>query len=123
MKATGIVRRIDDLGRIVIPKEIRQTMRIRAGDPLELFLDGNNIVFNKYEVSEEDLALACRNYIAKMGTYIQSVTSVDRKTIVVFTNGKVATIKQHKNDTYDMNTALCYAFAQAGFTSENPVCE
>ena len=123
MKATGIVRRIDDLGRIVIPKEIRQTMRIRAGDPLELFLDGNNIVFNKYEVSEEDLALACRNYIAKMGTYIQSVTSVDRKTIVVFTNGKVATVKQHKNDTYDMNTALCYAFAQVGFTSENPVCE
>ena len=123
MKATGIVRRIDDLGRIVIPKEIRQTMRIRAGDPLELFLDGNNIVFNKYEVSEEDLALACRNYIAKMGTYIQSVTSVDRKTIVVFTNGKVATVKQHKDDTYDMNTALCYAFAQAGFTSENPVCE
>ena len=123
MKATGIVRRIDDLGRIVIPKEIRQTMRIRAGDPLELFLDGNNIVFNKYEVSEEDLALACRNYIAKMGTYIQSITSVDRKTIVVFTNGRVATVKQHKDDTYDMNTALCYAFAQAGFTSENPVCE
>ena len=123
MKATGIVRRIDDLGRIVIPKEIRQTMRIRAGDPLELFLDGNNIVFNKYEVSEEDLALACRNYVAKMGTYIQSVTSVDRKTIVVFTNGEVATVKRHKDDTYDMNTALCYAFAQAGFTSENPVCE
>ena len=58
-----------------------------------------------------------------MSNYIQSVTSVDRKTIVVFTNGKVATVKQNKNDTYDMNTALCYAFAQAGFTSENPVCE
>ena len=123
MKSTGIVRRIDDLGRIVIPKEIRRTMRIREGDPLELFLDGNNIVFHKYEVSEEDLALSCRNYIAKMSNYIQSVTSVDRKTIVVFTNGKVATVKQNKDDTYDMNTALCYAFAQAGFTSENPVCE
>lgn len=123
MKATGIVRRIDDLGRIVIPKEIRRTMRIREGDPLELFLDGNNIVFHKYEVSEEDLALSCRNYIAKMSNYIQSVTSVDRKTIVVFTNGEVATVKRHKDDTYDMNTALCYAFAQAGFTSENPVCE
>lgn len=98
-------------------------MRIREGDPLELFLDGNSIVFNKYEVSEEDLALECRKYIAKMSNYIQSVTSVDRKTIVVFTNGKVATVKQNKNDTYDMNTALCYAFAQVGFTSENPVCE
>lgn len=38
MKATGIVRRIDDLGRVVIPKEIRCTMRIREGDPLEMFL-------------------------------------------------------------------------------------
>ena len=123
MKATGIVRRIDDLGRIVIPKEIRRSMHICEGDPLELFLDGSNIVFHKYEVSGEDLAIECRNCIAKVSTYIQSVTSVDRKTIVVFTNGKVATVKQHKNDTYDMNTALCYAFAQVGFTSENPVCE
>ena len=39
MKATGIVRRIDDLGRVVIPKEIRRTMRIREGDPLEIFCE------------------------------------------------------------------------------------
>lgn len=39
MKATGIVRRIDDLGRVVIPKEIRRTMRIREGDPLEIYID------------------------------------------------------------------------------------
>lgn len=43
MKATGIVRRIDDLGRIVIPKEIRRTLHIREGDPLELFLDRDGI--------------------------------------------------------------------------------
>lgn len=123
MKETGIVRRIDDLGRIVIPKEIRRTMRISEGDPLELFLAGNNIVLHKYEVSEEDLALECRKYIAKMSTYIQSVISVDRKTIVVFTNGEVATVKRNENDTYDMNIALCYACAQVGYRSENPVCE
>ena len=40
MKATGIVRRIDDLGRVVIPKEIRRTMRIREGDPLQITLEG-----------------------------------------------------------------------------------
>ena len=49
IKATGIVRRIDDLGRIVIPKEIRRTMRIYEGDPLEIFFDtDHNIVLKKY---------------------------------------------------------------------------
>ena len=49
MKATGIVRRIDDLGRVVIPKEIRRTMRIREGDPLEIYTDaGGEVIFKKY---------------------------------------------------------------------------
>ena len=49
MKATGIVRRIDDLGRVVIPKEIRRTMRIREGDPLEIFTEQDGeVVFKKY---------------------------------------------------------------------------
>lgn len=49
MKATSIVRRVDDLGRVVIPKEIRRTRRIREGDPLEIFLgQGGEIIFKKY---------------------------------------------------------------------------
>ncbi len=49
MKATGIVRRIDDLGRIVVPKEIRRTLRIREGDPLEIFTDREGeIILKKY---------------------------------------------------------------------------
>ncbi len=48
MKATGIVRRIDELGRIVIPKEIRRTMRIREGETLEIFTDGDSVIFKKY---------------------------------------------------------------------------
>lgn len=49
MKATGIVRRIDDLGRVVIPKEIRRTLRIRENDPLEIFTDRDGeIIFKKY---------------------------------------------------------------------------
>ena len=49
MKATGIVRRIDDLGRIVIPKEIRRTMRIREGDPLEIYTEKDGeVIFKKY---------------------------------------------------------------------------
>lgn len=48
MKSTGIVRRIDDLGRIVIPKEIRRTLRIREGDPLEMYVDGDAVIVKKY---------------------------------------------------------------------------
>lgn len=49
MKATGIVRRIDDLGRVVIPKEIRRTMRIREGDPLEIYVDREGeVILKKY---------------------------------------------------------------------------
>ena len=45
---TGIIRRIDDLGRIVIPKEIRRKLNIQEGDPLELSLDGNKVIFELY---------------------------------------------------------------------------
>lgn len=51
MKSTGIIRRIDDLGRVVIPKEIRRSMNICEGDPLEIYVDHDNnaVVFQKYE--------------------------------------------------------------------------
>ena len=59
MKATGIVRRIDDLGRVVIPKEIRRTQRIREGDPLEIFTTGDGeVIFKKYSPMGELSAFA-----------------------------------------------------------------
>lgn len=53
MRATGIVRRIDDLGRVVIPKEIRRTLKIHEGDPLEIFTDGGAVVFKKYKPDDD----------------------------------------------------------------------
>ncbi len=53
MKATGIVRRIDDLGRVVIPKEIRRTMKIRDGDPLELFIEEDMVCFKKEAIQPD----------------------------------------------------------------------
>ena len=50
MKATGVIRRIDDLGRIVIPKEIRRSLKINEGDSLEIYVDTNHIILNKYSV-------------------------------------------------------------------------
>ena len=61
MKATGIVRRIDELGRVVIPKEIRRTQRIRRGDPLEIFTTGDGeVIFKKYSPMGEVNALAAQ---------------------------------------------------------------
>ena len=123
MKATGIVRRIDDLGRIVIPKEIRRSMRIREGEAMEIFLEDNCVCFKKYSPSDEDLAVRCQKYISDRGAYIKAINFIDGTTVVLFTNGSSATVKKHSADDFDMNTALCYAFAQAGYTNENPVCE
>lgn len=48
MRATGIVRRVDDLGRVVIPKEIRRSMGIREGEPLEIYLENDAVIFRRY---------------------------------------------------------------------------
>ena len=58
MKATGVVRRIDDLGRIVIPKEIRKSLRIKNGDNLEILVDGENITLKKYSQIENATDMA-----------------------------------------------------------------
>ena len=52
MKSTGIIRRIDDLGRVIIPKEVRRTLNLKEGDPLEMFVDGNMLCLQKYYVAE-----------------------------------------------------------------------
>lgn len=70
MKATGIVRRIDDLGRVVIPKEIRRTMRIREGDPLEIFTNSEGeVIFKKYSPMGEIMSTASQyaEVLAKIG--------------------------------------------------------
>ena len=66
MKATGIVRRIDDLGRVVIPKEIRRTLRIREGDPLEIFTDREGeIILKKYSPIGE-FGMPVKLYVGKL---------------------------------------------------------
>ena len=53
VKSAGIIRRIDDLGRVVIPKEIRRTMKINEGDPMELFLEDDKVCFKLLNEGEE----------------------------------------------------------------------
>lgn len=91
MKATGIIRRIDDLGRVVIPKEIRRTMKIKEGDPLEIFLEGEMVCFRRYnpiEKREWEKALNIVGYMiegdfALLNRYGEVMASRSAKTVVV----------------------------------------
>ncbi len=83
MKATGIVRRIDDLGRVVIPKEIRRTMRIREGDPLEIYTDREGeVIFKKYSPIGELAAFAAQYAETLHKTCNLSVVICDRDAII-----------------------------------------
>ena len=88
MKATGIVRRIDDLGRVVIPKEIRRTMRIREGDPLEIYTsrDGE-VIFKKYSLMGglDDFAAQLCETMSRSTGAICAVT--DRDSVIAVAGG------------------------------------
>ena len=88
MKATGIVRRIDDLGRVVIPKEIRRTMRIREGDPLEIYTSREGeVIFKKYSLLgglEEFAAQFCETLSKSTGSIV-AVT--DRDSVIAVAGG------------------------------------
>lgn len=88
MKATGIVRRIDDLGRVVIPKEIRRTLRIREGDPLEIFTDREGeIILKKYSPIGE-LGVFAKEYAESLAQSSGHITCiVDKDQIIAVSGG------------------------------------
>ncbi|WP_170005979.1 stage V sporulation protein T [Bacillus fonticola] len=88
MKATGIVRRIDDLGRVVIPKEIRRTLRIREGDPLEIFVDRDGeVILKKYSPISE-LGNFAKEYAEALYDSLGSPVIVcDRDTVISVAGG------------------------------------
>ena len=88
MKATGVVRRIDDLGRVVIPKEIRKTLRIKEGDPLEIFTDKEGeVILKKYSPIGEltEFATGYAETLAKTTGHIACIT--DKDTVIAISGG------------------------------------
>jgi len=87
VKATGIVRRIDDLGRVVIPKEIRRTLRIREGDPLEIFTDREGeVILKKYSPIGE-LSEFAREYVESLSDTLGYVACISDKDAIVAVSG------------------------------------
>jgi AbrB family transcriptional regulator (stage V sporulation protein T) len=117
MRATGIVRRIDDLGRVVIPKEIRRSLRIREGDPLEIFVTNDTVCFKKYSALREEkdfLTNTCfelqkmisapvivtnrDSIVAKSGCNKKIIDKdIDEKIIEIFNSRLITTIERDCN--------------------------
>ena len=100
MKATGVVRRIDDLGRVVIPKEIRKTLRIKEGDPLEIFTDREGgIILKKYSPIGEltEFAAGYAETLSKTTGHIAFIT--DKDTVIAVSGGsKKEYLEQNVSD-------------------------
>ncbi len=106
MKATGIVRRIDELGRVVIPKEIRRTLRIREGDPLEIFTDRDGeVILKKYSPIGELSAFA-REYTESLFRTLGHIALICDKDQIVSCSGAPRKEMQDKPITQDLEQVL-----------------
>ena len=120
MKPTGIVRRIDDLGRVVIPKEIRRIFKIKEGDPLEIFTarDGS-IIIKPYRKSWEECALEWfYNHTSLMESHTISFIHSGDHTICTFWDEQhhqcwVGKAKRYVSDEYDSRIGKVAAYARA----------
>ncbi len=106
MKATGIVRRIDELGRVVIPKEIRRTLRIREGDPLEIFTDRDGeVILKKYSPIGE-LSSFAREYTESLVRTLGHSAAICDKDQVICASGSARKELQDKSISPEMEVVL-----------------
>ena len=120
MKATGIVRRIDDLGRVVIPKEVRRAMHIKEGDPLEIYTCAEGIVFAPYQKPAELNARVAREWLNKNGSLFQkadarfSVAGTETTCEIIKNNTRVVgRARCNKSDEFDPAIGMIVAFCHA----------
>ena len=105
MKATGIVRRIDDLGRVVIPKEIRRNFHLREGDPLEIYMseDGKYVCFKKYMVTEEP---NIENILSAL--YMSAAAEFGRDAVALYNeNDELLFVNRRNNPSFPKNLETC----------------
>lgn len=121
MRATGIIRRIDDLGRVVIPKEIRRTMGIREGDPLEIYTDKDGcVIFKKYLPDNlHEQARTVENALRRVGIHAKTY---DRDGFSTTENGDSVEIFEHDPNTFAVRTTdgdtVMYVITKSAPTDE-----
>ena len=124
MKATGIVRRIDDLGRVVIPKEIRRTMRIREGDPLEIYTERDGeVIFKKYSPMGELSEFAGQICDSLFKTSGATVAVCDRDSVIAAAGGAKRDILDKSVSAFLEDVMEKRGMFNAEFRVSQPLCE
>ncbi len=126
MKATGIVRRIDELGRVVIPKEIRSTLRLKSGDPLEIFTDRDELMLKKYSpiASLEKFSESTAKSLAELSGMVAVICDTDE---VLHAGGKSKREFEGKSVSREVDKILKERKSYVANLSEGgdvvPLCE
>lgn len=116
MKCTGMIRRVDDLGRVVIPKEIRNNLEIKEGEPLEIFADKENqtVCFQKYR-NKKSLSKRCKEIVEKYRKDIMTINLIGHTTTIVTADGRLGQAVWNVGDEFDINIGIAYALVYAGY--------
>lgn len=126
MRATGIIRKVDDLGRVIIPKEIRQNLNIKEGDALELNVLNEwgkpEVILRKYETSDISFEERCAEYVREKKDIITGVFYTEDRTTVM-TSQSTGGVKRQPDDDFNINVAICYALARMGYKAGNPAVD
>lgn len=120
MKATGIVRRIDDLGRVVIPKEIRRILNIQEGNALEIYTTEDGVLFRRYKQPTETKAVAAQKWLEDNALPMRATSakfSIENKTTIceVVSNNRrlTGTATATAEDTFVPAVGMVIAFCRA----------
>ena len=105
MKSTGVVRRVDDLGRVVIPKEIRRTLKIREGEELEIFVESDEIVFRKFS-KIVDLGDVAKKLVDVVSSVIDKTILVTDRDKIVVGNGELKKKYLNKNISSQLESII-----------------
>jgi len=124
MKGAGIVRRVDDIGRIVIPKEIRNNLEIEEGEPLEIFIDTENqmVCFQKYK-NERSLSKRCKEIVEKNREDIMTINLIGYTTTIVTADGRLGQAVWNGKGEFDINIGIAYALVDAGYIYKEEIEE
>lgn len=122
MNALSITRKMDDLGRIVIPMEIRERLGWKEGETLKILTEKDMVCLKRYEIPQASLQKFCAEWVNRNRDSIVSVNVKGNETYVVFKDVrntiKTAEVTRHPKDNYDINVAICYCAKKCGFTIE-----